>query len=859
MDLEDSHPAQHSQQDCLDTASCDLPQDTEDVPPTPKQHEDGPDDATSKSRKSNRRGLDPDRIVDKRKKKSVEKVSEWLMKISPSSETRTEGSIGDAPGSTDSETEESKGSSVSAELRKNDDNVVIGPLKEVQDRPLEEQVFGAVYKRDRKAGTSNRRTVSSEVEIAALSKKEKTTKRRLSKRNSGCKVAPEDSARKADEETNVQDEPEESTHVEEASKSTESPSNKNKSNCHPGTVDESPSFDVPLKRPGRRPKMKIPDTWTDMDQDLTTKETSRKRHLTRSSSEGAKDQSKYTKSLTLVSAGTKTFSENPKLLETQVTIESYPSIPDPKSSGGRTTRRSLRLQEFTEEVQGPLKRKRAKCVLPKHADRSGNDPASATTQHPNLENIDHGEPSQQRSFRTNGCIFTEEMENIETAPVTEDAPDGTHDNMSVIPDTGDQDRPRTSQPYVDENLPRSPENISLENVLPGASSPEKTRDSPSLATVALEPLAVSFALVAACEDEVDTNESELDTEQLMKTFKGTTRKSFCLGSPKNVSPQKSKDQTEPEEKNLSGSSKPNEQSSELFSLNSNRPPLEKFSSKPSGSCKPKTNVSSVVQDQSESSPSNKSQQDHFVPSGTSESLMLSPNKVVKSTQGSQLPANLDPEHSCQLFSTGLTQEDPQRIRGKSPGSLKDLFRTPGVSKEDQRNESFAKMQLPDTPAVNFESSATPDGLVPTNLYNMVEPEAGRTSDPVEDAAGSEILSQPCVPRTRRTRRLESSDSESSPENERLPSLAQIFKSESNRSSSPPGQVPHTQSPEPQIPVLFSHLGQCVEPENQASHEHVRKDSQTERGEELSNPGCRDEWINASQGSVDLFGTQDECE
>ncbi|XP_062860053.1 breast cancer type 1 susceptibility protein homolog [Trichomycterus rosablanca] len=916
MDLEDSHPA-NSQQDCFDPGPGDLPQasenklaDVEDVPPTtglnglPAQHQGSPDDVAPKSRKrssrkSKRRGLEPDRIVDKRKKKSVEKVSEWLMKISPSSDNVE----GDGPLSSDSEAEESVGSTASTEVITKDDKVIISPVREVHGRPLEEQVFGAVYKRDRKAGMSNRKVFSPEREVvpalhpAASSKNDEQTKRRLSKRNSGRKMTPADCVKKSsDQETRVQDQedadkPKESSDVEEGSKLSGGneevmetcPLNEEKSDHDAGTMDESPAFDVPVKRPGRRSKVKMQDAWQDMDHDLAAKETSaRKRRLTRSNSEGLKDQvkeCKYAKSLALVSAGTDMISRNPKLVETEVTIESYPSSPDPKSSDARKTRRSSRLQEFTAEVQDPLKskRRRSKLALPKPTEGSENDPSGGLNQ---PEKIDNGGASNdgqsdkaERIFRTNGCVFTDDLETIEAVQPTEETPvvpcvsDGNEENalVSVVPDTGDQEGPCTPRSNVVLNTPSS-----SVAAIPDSSLPERRQESPSIAVVAPDPL-IAAGERRGAEDECDVNDSELDTEQLMKTFKATKRKSFCLGSPRKSlqnleeHEHESKDQTEHEDGN-------SDQSSGLLPLNPGNQPLYERSSKPSQTCL-ETNVSSVSLLQSESPPpSKRSQQDYFLKaSGTSESSALSPNKVARSTQGSQLLPN-EPEGSCLLFSTSITQD----CSNKSPESLKGLLRITQVLKEDQRNGSIPKIdsvpnKILDTPvgnsgvhSNNFESSVTPDGLVPNDVYQIVEPVADRGSDRVEDAGGGEILSQPCLPRKRRAQRLESSDSESSLENDSLPSMAQIFKS--NRLSARPREGPPSESNEdgPQVEgqnpgsePLSRQLGQCVEPKNQESLENV--ESATKHDQDLPNPGCRDEWITSSQGSVDLFGTPEECE
>lgn len=945
MCLEDSCPAT-SQQDCLDSSLGDLPQNTkvkpvhpEDVPPrteagnSQRQQDVTPDDGKHSRRRSKRLCLEPDRIMDTRQKKSVQKVSEWLLKISPTSDAQSEDNIeGALPISTPGDAEkESTASHASTEMNDSANHKAnASPEREVPCRGLEEQVFGAVYKRERKAVKITKVTKSFSPErettpvIRSGNLSEKDEKIKTSKRRSSRNLAPADFIRKTsneDKEDGVhQEEVDKGIKQENGSKPLRA-SDEQEKVVQPGPdedveiMEESPAFEVPLKKPGRRSKMQ--EVWQDVDLDLTEKENNtdnkkdRKRRSTRSRRDTAKDDdlekcknAKSAKSLVLVSAGSEIVDlkekvpRNPRLIETEVNIESYPSTAEPKSPDARKTRRSLRLQEFTAEVQGLPRRRRPKQALPKPADGPENN-SSANLDEPSAK-TDHVGTSQPnasqsekpgRAVRRNGCVCDDDFENIEIMQSIEDAAahkcvsEGTiaeeNSLVSVVPDTVDQTKHII--PYSARVAKTSP----LAALVP-ESIPQKCQESP--ATKMSAP-AVEHR---DTERENDTNDSELDTEQLVKTFKATKRKSFYLGSPRTShsrtqeksltqileeDKQKSVDQAE-----ITGISPDSDQV-----LPSNACELAPHEIT-SHTCVAKVASVSLLQVKSPALPSlpKDTQKDNSIKtSGASDH----PEKAVKSqdssrSQDSRPLVNIDLANSVQLFSTSLTQEEPQ-ISGSKDSSKsaksseiqgRQLQANFDVDSNKISSIPLGSMTNSETRCNNFESSVTPDGLVPNGPEALVI--GPTTTQDLDKMDEGEILSQPCLCRKRKAQRLESSESESSVESDDLPPLAQIFKF--HHSSSPPAKDPvknslnqdglqaEERSPKPGLDSVSQDSRSHSEAEAQSSpaSQRVAPYQKRESSEDVNSnnvpdddvpdPPCRDEWITSSQGSVDLFGTPQEC-
>lgn len=914
MCLGDSCPAT-SQQDHLDSSLGDLPQKSktnpavpENVPlrreasDSPTQQEVAPDEGKHSRRRSKRLCLDPDRIMDKREKKSVQKVSEWLLKISPAFDAQAEGSAeGDFPMYTDSDAEkESTASAASTEINNSaNDKADASLIREVPCRGLEEQVFGAVYKRERRVAKSRvTKSFSPAREITPVicygNLSEKDEKIETPKRRSSRKLTPADFIRKASNEDKEdgldKEEVDKGSKQEKSSKLLRSSGEQEKvvqsGPDENAELTESPAFEVPLKKPGRRSKMQV--VWQDVDRDMTEKANNtdskkeQKRPITRSRRDTTKDDdlekgknAKYAKSLALISAGseivelTEKVPSNPKLVEAEVNIESYPSSSELKSPDARKTRRSLRLQEFTAEVQGLPRKKRSKRALSKPADGPENNPSAnldepnAKTAHVGTSQINASQSEKPEcSMRRNGCVSNDDFENIEIMQSSEDAAapkcvsEATiaeeNSLFSVVPDSVDQDK--DVLPYST----KAANSTSPLAALVPETLPQKQQDSPSTKT---QTLAVEHR---DTEQEDDTNDSELDTEQLMKSFKGTKRKSFYLGSPRTSHSRTQEILEEDKQKSIDQTEIPGISPNSDQVLPSN-PCVT--TSQTSQSC-----VVSVglLQVKSPVLPTDTQKHNSSRTSGASDHLEKDAKSQDSSrSQDSRPPFKADLANSVLLFSASMTQEQPQISHNK------DSTKSPKSSEIQVRKISsipLETMTSSGTQCNNFESSVTPDGLVPNG------PEAPElaTTQNVDKLDEGEFLPQPRLRRKRKAQKLESSDSESSVESDVLPPLAQIFKSqhpsppsakdsvenslnqEAKEQSPKPGEEPASQDshsrsePDPQS----SSSSQCVAPyQNPESVQDVNSNDVCDGG--IPDPACRDEWITSSQGSVDLFGTPRE--
>ncbi|XP_072523321.1 uncharacterized protein [Salminus brasiliensis] len=1000
MGLPDSCPVS-SEQDCFDSGLGDLLQDPGNKPGELEDVPSGTEDRLSNSlpcndgspegeadghqkqpiRRSKRVGLEPDRIVDKRKKKSVEKVAEWLLKISPSSDTQGRDHSGALPDSDDGDSErDSVCSSSPTELNvKAGDTDDGGPPKEkeVPSRGLEEKVFGAVYKRDRRSVKAKvNRDVSPEREIVTEpdafnlveEEEEEVIKRNVSKRKRSRVLTPADFIKKSssdDGEMEVVCDRKEVEDSEESHVRAVVEENELDVNVELNTdgqikrleerdgfdtvaeevdetlddavenMEESPVFEVPLKRPQRRLKSKMQDIWQDVNLDLKEKEnirdnrTTRKRRILKNDSERtrASHLEECRKSLTLVDAARnedvdlmEQLKMNHKVVEAEINIESYPSTAEPRSPEARRTRRSLRLQAFTAEIQGMQKRRRSSKGARKAANANEKNPLddqspSNGMDQPQVDNTDangvdtaEADPGQgnavthqlhsgqtEEFVRKNGCVCNSDLGNIEAVQTNDEAAPVTclsegrvlerSSVVTVIPDTVDKDSVAVGS--------ASP----LQAVALDSSLPEKRQESPSAGVVA--PSVVQTLTDGPCEsgceeEEDEHNESELDTEVLMKSFKAVKRKSFHLGSPK-PSPAKGQQgalnktreegEQQQQESQIPTVCKDTESTSDLGKvchsglLQSPNPcKLPVYEKQSQRSLSTVASVS-LLQANPES------QKEAFLKnSGNSTSTGLSPNKVARSSQDSKLPTNSDSANSCQLLFSSAPQEEPQICSSSvhrpelSPKSGTCQPRTAEMSIDNtalQRSlDSNKSPNIPvaETPTFkvhsnNLESSITPDGLLP----EAAAPHAHKFTEPTASQSFHELPSQPCVPKRRRAQRLESSDSEISIEDDSLPSLAHIFKS--HRSPSPSGQEPLRKSEwsnqehgqplsEPAAEAHSSQLSQCVGPsQSQECLENAdaTADGMDLQGRSLPQPPCGDDWVTSSQGSVDLFGTPEESE
>ncbi|CDQ66069.1 unnamed protein product [Oncorhynchus mykiss] len=650
-----------------------------------------------RSMRNNKRESLPE-MIDQNQKKSLEKVSEWLMnnsstEVNSEKEKNTEGSY---------DSVSLAGScSPSSPLEDNLRNKDQSPKREERGKCLEELVFGAVYKRDRRGNRS---------------------------------FSPQNIAITDPPPPCVMDDQPEMTEPQE-----DSP------NEHPKDTEED-----------KKSNKKMHGRWQDVDGDLQGKvksENNEQKKPAKKKGENIKvEKSKATKSLVLVGVGEGgSDSKMPKSRpsgQTEVQIESYPSSEDPGSPITRRTRRSRRLQLFTEEMQQSKE-------------------AKADTDRDNVAK--------------NGCVLDEEMGGIESLDSSEkrlcemiesQKVNQVEESIVEVPSTG-------SPCHADVAC-------SVTMVPSSISTPEATSQAKCIDL-----------------DEDVRNDSELDTEQLLKSFKATKRKSFHLGSPniKRSSFWSNKEITTltktQENKHVgtdmeAGNGQGFSRTTECPTAQGNRKRLRKSIL---------TRPPQDLVDSSNPDTSGKTQKQILARlSGNSSKSALSPNKVTKS----QMESPHQAVGSGLLFPAfGASKED---LPDPTPVASKQLR----VPKSQQLYKVEGSMRKSPTELeknmtgnmANTESSLTPDGLLPI-IQSVVIQEAQRTK-----RCGSTL-------KRRKAQRLESSsESNCSGEEEELPSLAQIFRpstsEDGQRASSPP---------------------MCPSPE----------------------------WVTTSQASVDLFGTPEEAE
>ncbi|KAK6329093.1 hypothetical protein J4Q44_G00010710 [Coregonus suidteri] len=890
------------------------------------------------------------KMIDQNQKKSLEKVSEWLMKNSSTEENskkekNTEGSYDSVSlaGSC------SPSSPLEDNLRNKDEI----PKREGHGKCLEALVFGAVYKRDRRGNRSyspqNKAITDPPPPCPA---EELQILKKIAKRRMSSKLTPADFVkrpRSEENENSLMDDQREMTEPQEDSpnehpKDTEEkmidlteelnsnssdkqgeeldelPEGDNKDN---EDVEDSPVFDVPLRKPGRKSNKKMHGRWQDVDGDLQAQgkvksENNKQKKPGKKKGENIQaEKSKAAKSLVLVGVGEggsdpKIPKSRPTSGQIEVQIESYPSSEDPGSPIMRRTRRSRRLQLFTEEVQGSNKKigtARSTKVVIIDSDcneMQQSEEAKADTDVDNVACLQN--QNTEKSVKKNGCVLNEEMGGIENLESSEKRSSEMIEAQKVNPvEESIVEVPTTGSPCHADiacSVAMLQSSISTPEASVSCSVPESVNQSNPV----IKPLddlrsnvpQETSASQAKCIDmeEDDRNDSELDTEQLLKSFKATKRKSFHLGSPniKRSSFWSNKENTtltntqenkhvgtDMEAENGQGfprtmecptvqqesgkrtvlensccsdlsppSSSPNHISREEAQRNRKRlrksvltrPPQEVVeSSNPDANGKTQKQILARL-------------------SGNSSRSALSPNnKVAKS----QMESPHQAVGSGLLFPAFGTSEedlpDPTPVASKSqqPYEVESSIRKSPTELESSHSVGPETVVEPNKMwpenmtgnMANTESSLTPEDLLPLIVQSVVIQEAERSKGSGEVSTHSPIKSSLKQRKRRKAQRLESSsESDCSGEEEELPSLAQIFRP----LACPPTAV---EEEEESVTLLEDHARE------QGSYREAGDGTcaAAEDGQrEGSPPLCPSpEWITTSQASVDLFGTPEEAE
>ncbi|XP_064177947.1 uncharacterized protein LOC135247902 isoform X3 [Anguilla rostrata] len=910
-------------------------------------------------------GSDPEKIIDKRCRRSLQKVSEWLLKISPEDvEEDCDGCVSDG-GSSSSTVKENKDEEEPLTLRRDDHN-----------KSLEEQVFGVVYRRDRKSkGNLLNRTLSPESRgVAALPvchpAEEAQIQKIASIRRTSSRLAA------AGEMCHIE-EKEEETHVVSKSECYESTVEPIKGQTaeeeevdqiEPGSCglyrkkmegvelpeeddeEDSPVFEVSLRRTTKRARSNAGSTWKEVDnlrQDGNRESGNAK--LSKRKSECRRKETKLTqirsakvaKPLDLVSSGVNEhvpavrLENGPLVVETEVQIESYPSSEGLGSPAARITRQSKRLQAFTEEVQGIRKKTRlvgsAKRVVPRFEE------AHAVEKEDFEKTVVRAECPQRKKIENNvmrnGCILDSELENIEKmeSSISED--------MEVLYEQKESPTKKRFSPSAAPNVESLSDVNFQETAVKRVHPTSQASEDHSQADVveihsSVEIFACQVIQVHGEEDE--KNDSESDTEQLLKTFKATTRRSFQLGAPGPITSDRGltyidmqNEEEAPEVDFVNEEINPNEglepsclcetvkqaevqQNHETLSFGMPSPSISRKNEVENSLCSdfiPPTNLSnhslpkslglkkshnltgfasneiseecsrSDIGKGSEDKPTENSD-NGATPAGRKRknSETSSRISVNSQTMDSELlfPALIaseeEPKESASAINNmHLGEAESQKtlisISGDSensgvfePGMIGSGCPLGGVDKVSTHgshgfHSSRQAMKLPTSGMDKvLESSMTPDDLLPPNVVVSAPTECIVSAGPSEGAQSMEGTTQwsseggPTQRKKKRPQRLESSGSESSNEEDQLPSFAQLFGTDKSK--------------QPAVVITIPLSGDHPPGHGQGSAEDPMEGAPFALNVVAGNPSSTSpspEWVPGSQGSVDLFDTPEECE
>ncbi|XP_029953646.1 breast cancer type 1 susceptibility protein homolog isoform X2 [Salarias fasciatus] len=697
------------------------------------------------------------KILKQKKKKSLEKVAEWLMTVP------TDGTLELEELEKNGDDSDSCSSSSTIDIKQHINDMTL--KRENQTKALEERVFGVTYTR-----RSSRIVPAPPNSVAEPSLTRET---QADERKENCPDDTTNGWHEVGEATNDtgSDFFKEAGQMEVREGNDTCVEELNEPGGE-GNKDEPDSESGPKTR--KRTRSALQQVDSDLKGQEQKKPDRRKGRITTSG--------RVQKPLVLVGVQEGESSPQPRARpeEAQLQIESYPSSEDQDVSLLRSTRRSRRLEVFAEQVQGG---QRKASPTEKTSGRDG-----VTKQSDAAQVQDVKKPG---AAKRNGCVYHQDITEIENISKS------VKDHQGSVEMGSNPERPEVSPA---PSVSVVPESTSLNN----ADVVEPTDHS--LRETQLE--------TSAADDEEEQNDCEVNTEQLMKSFKATKRKSFHLGCA-DAKKRRPPDQDEEKHQVSSGDSE------------ANREAL-RDTEKSTGSDLISPSISPIQMKKTVSGNLDEVTVEGLIPDGScsgQESLSsgaLPPNQVprsnVESLHVSFVPQVID----SGLRFTAVEHEDvdqTSRFSHVTESQLSCEVKDGGKGK--RRKDSSAEQLSADTNEHGLfpESSLTPDGLMPPDAQNVQE-------------ASGEVSSHSSVPISRRKRRaqtLESSGSDTSGSNEDLPSLAQIF----GTSACPPADH--------QDPGEGNAGEGAAEPLNRPSP--------------CPSPDC----ISPSQGSVDLFGTPDESD
>uniref|UniRef100_A0A3P8XS53 RING-type E3 ubiquitin transferase BRCA1 n=1 Tax=Esox lucius TaxID=8010 RepID=A0A3P8XS53_ESOLU len=867
-------------------------------------------------RNNKRESLSQTNIFEQRQKKSLEKVSEWLIKTSENVEN--------AECSRDSN---ANSSSPSSPLEDHLINKEDSPNRKERWKCLEEQVFGAVYKRDRRGNRSfsPQNRVIADPQPPCLMKEAKILMKLPQKRLN--KLTPADFVkrlRSAENDDIVMNEPpEEHTLNDMANDTTELTYNgvdlqgEKLNELSEDDVKDIPVFSVPPQKTGRKTSKKVKGKWQDIDGEFQVKgkvnlANNKQKNPCRKKGENSKGENnkaaKMPKPLVLVGVeeGESDSVAIPKsrpLGQIEVQIESYPISEDIGSPIMRKTRRSQRLQLFTEEVQGSKniigtsRSIKLPCPDSDCSEMQQSDVAEEDTNMENVVSVRNQNP--EKAVRKNGCVLYEDIRGIDNLECSEktsceiiEAQEGSlveKESIAVVPNTESLCQTDVTGSVALVSSSRSLPEAGVLLSVPDSMNPSNPIIKPSDDSRSIVPHETS-ASQAKCINMVedDRNDSELDTEQLLKSFKATKRKSFHLGSPsikrssflsnkENATPVKIQTSTDIE----TGKQQEFPNTTECLTFQSdsrNRVEYEHSSCSDfiPPSCSPNYSFQEAAQSSHRRFPKslvtrptqefvkslNHSACDTTQEVCSNRESVQSPKKMEKTPvethhqavdSGMLFPA-LDASVEALLDPTPEASKQLTVPKDRLSYTVEDNLWKCSTELESNHSKEPEMAVEPDKRCpvnsngniANTESSLTPDDLLPTIAQSVVIREAERVKESGEGSSHSSIPISLKQRKRRKSQKLESSSESDNSGEEELPPLVQIF-----RHSACPTEEESVNLLEDQAREQINSQGSRADCTWAAAKDVLQ---------DVSPLHCPSpDSVPTSQASVDLFGTPEDGE
>lgn len=764
-----------------------------------------PDDAKPQtvrkmSRKRNKKDLKTNKILEEKQKRSMAKVAEWLLKVPTEGSLELE-NLNKADGDSDS-------CSSSSTIVVRQHNADRSLSRREQAKALEDQVFGAVYRRERK----NNRAVFPPLDHFNQLKKTKEEKGPESVSSEKSASDTEERLQEAEEKKrNSSDVLGDELMVDDYREQIAENENNN-------GKEEAPDR---RRQPGRNSKKRTRNTVQQVDSDLLQQvqatsqipKKSNKKKIQNLRSEKGKSAS-AAKPLELVAVQNEETDPvaRPRSEDVQVHIENYPSSEDQELPSKRSTRRSRRLQVFTDTIRGGRSKAKSnvdssekETSVSKQPDETGGASLDRKTS-PNTATAAN-DPER------NGCVCNEDLGGIENMEAGGIPQENVKEQISEV-----------------ANAERLPEGSAARDpAVPSSASSAEVAVGPTQ-----RPPNSTQLHAAVCEtpeagredeeeEEEDRNDSELDTEQLLRSFKGTKRKSFHLGGGPSVKRSRGADQAEVRFRDndgsdvLGGRTETQARTPEAVE-GSGLGDCEDLSVDViSPSISPRRVGNPVLQEAHRVAEDESPGQDGAL----SVSSPLPPNVQSKRRDGDSSCPSVEPRvGDSGLYFVSVEQEHADRPSTRPQTAAEPRPHRGERDETDDRNSPHSE-KLSAEQIANQESSLTPDGLgMPAGENSQRDAKTWRSSGCSQELSGLSPIKSTA---RRRTRRLRSTSESSDCTGDGLPSLAEMFGG----------------------PAAARTLDQG------GSHRGGRQEAVDDVEEQLSPE------VQSSQASVDLFGTPEE--